>query len=204
AVCTPIAFAAANSFAAKRCCMSGSPPLNVKPPPITLRPRRYLLSSATAVASVTGIPFVIVQVSGLWQYRQRHMQPLVQATPRTPGPSTAEPVVKEWRKPMSPVARAVRTSDSGRSFPRLTRSSKGFGASRRGRSRRARSDIRALAVKRPVDHVHMLFARESEEVDRIAGDAKGQVRVLVGVTHCIDPDVAIQHGQVHGIAKRTE
>ena len=34
------------------------------------------------------------------------MQPAVQATTRTPGPSTAEPVVNECRKPMSPVASA--------------------------------------------------------------------------------------------------
>ena len=32
------------------------------------------------------MPLVSVQVSGLWQYRQRHMQPVVQATTRTPGP----------------------------------------------------------------------------------------------------------------------
>ncbi len=36
------------------------------------------------------------------------MQPVVQATTRTPGPSTAEPVVKECRKPMSPEASASR------------------------------------------------------------------------------------------------
>ena len=47
------------------------------------------------------------------------MQPLVQATTRTPGPSTVEPVVNECRKPMSPVASAVRTSDSGTFFPRF-------------------------------------------------------------------------------------
>ena len=41
------------------------------------------------------------------------MQPVVHATTRTPGPSTVEPVVNECRNPMSPVARAVRTSDSG-------------------------------------------------------------------------------------------
>ena len=35
------------------------------------------------------------------------MQPVVHATTRTPGPSTVEPVVNEWRNPMSPVASAV-------------------------------------------------------------------------------------------------
>ena len=59
------------------------------------------------------MPLLRVQVSGLWQYRQRHMQPVVHATTRTPGPSTAEPVVNEWRNPMSPVASASRTVCSG-------------------------------------------------------------------------------------------
>ena len=48
------------------------------------------------------MPLESVQVSGLWQYWQRNMQDVVQATRRMPGPSTAEPVVKECRKPMSP------------------------------------------------------------------------------------------------------
>ena len=47
------------------------------------------------------------------------MQPVVHATTRTPGPSTAEPVVKEWRNPMSPVASALRTSASGTSLPEI-------------------------------------------------------------------------------------
>ena len=34
------------------------------------------------------------------------MQPLVQATMRTPGPSTVDPVVNECRKPRSPDASA--------------------------------------------------------------------------------------------------
>jgi len=32
------------------------------------------------------------------------MHPEVHATNRTPGPSTAEPVVNEWRNPRSPLA----------------------------------------------------------------------------------------------------
>ena len=39
------------------------------------------------------------------------MHPAVQATTRTPGPSTADPVVKEWRNPMSP--RRERRPDVG-------------------------------------------------------------------------------------------
>ena len=63
------------------------------------------------------------------------MQPVVHATTRTPGPSTAEPVVNECTKPMSPSASAVRTSDSGTPSPRWTRSSKGlFATSETGSS----------------------------------------------------------------------
>ena len=40
-----------------------------------------------------GTALLMVQVSGLWQYWHRHMQPVVHATTRTPGPSTAEPVL---------------------------------------------------------------------------------------------------------------
>ena len=47
------------------------------------------------------------------------MQPVVHATTRTPGPSTADPVVNECRNPMSPVASAVRTSVSGTSLAEI-------------------------------------------------------------------------------------
>ena len=63
----PMAFAAVKSFTAKRCCISGSPPLRVKPPDMTFRPCRYLRSSSAAFATVTGMPLLMVQVSGLWQ-----------------------------------------------------------------------------------------------------------------------------------------
>src|SRR5690242_18803051 len=48
------------------------------------------------------MPLPSVQVSGLWQNWQRNMQAVVQATSLIPGPSTAEPVGNEWRKPRSP------------------------------------------------------------------------------------------------------
>src|SRR5215510_5357353 len=109
------------------------------------------------------MPLRRVQVSGLWQYWQRHMHPVVHATTRTPGPSTVEPVVNECRKPMSPVASAVLTSISGTSLPRSTRSSNGLFAS-------SPTD-ESGTVKRPADHVHLLLAREPDEVDRITGNA---------------------------------
>src|SRR3954468_21407315 len=122
----PMVLAAANSLVANRLCISGSPPLSVKPPPLVLRPCRYFPSSSAAFVTDTGRPLVIVQVSGLWQYWQRHMQPVVQATTRTPGPSTVAPVVKECRNPMSPVDRALLTSESETVLPRLTRRSNGL------------------------------------------------------------------------------
>ena len=59
--------AAVNSLTAKRCCISGSPPLSVNPPDMTFKPCRYLRSSSAALVTVTGMPLLIVQVSGLWQ-----------------------------------------------------------------------------------------------------------------------------------------
>jgi hypothetical protein len=56
------------------------------------------------------------------------MHPDVHATTRTPGPSTVAPVVNECRKPISPVASADRTSDSGTPAARFTRSSNGLAA----------------------------------------------------------------------------
>src|SRR4029450_7939096 len=99
------------------------------------------------------------------------MHPVVHATTRTPGPSTAEPVVNEWRNPMSPVASALRTSDSARPAPRLTRSAKGRGASSAGCAAVSGSDTGGSAVERPIDDVHLLFAREPHEIDGIARHA---------------------------------
>ena len=54
------------------------------------------------------------------------MQPARPRDDAHAGPVDGEPVVKECRKPMSPVASAVRTSVSGTSLPRSTRSSNGL------------------------------------------------------------------------------
>src|SRR5436190_22391852 len=142
---------------------------------MTLRPCWYLRSCSLACPIVTGRPLVIVQVSGLWQYRQRHMQPLVQATTRTPGPSTADPVVNEWRNPMSPEASAPRTSVSGTLRPRSTRSSNGLCAVSGGSTAVSGSDTGVGSVEGPRDHVHLLLAREPHEVDRVPGHPDRQV-----------------------------
>src|SRR5262245_44338139 len=128
------------------------------------------------------------------------MQPAVQATTRTPGPSTAEPVVKEWRNPMSPVASAVRTSASATSLPRSTRSSNGlFAASGVDPVAGAPS-----AMESPVDDVHLLLARQPYEVHRVAGDADGEVRVLLQVVHRVHERLAVQHVHVHVVAGDAE
>src|SRR5262245_61898175 len=200
----PIAFAALRSFTTKRCCISGSPPLIVKPPDITFRPCRYFLSSAVACATVTGMPLLMVHVSGLWQYKHRHMHPAVHATTRTPGPSTADPVVNEWRNPMSPVLSAVRTSDSGTFFPRFTRSSYGLFAASEAASLVLPSAMAWLSVECAIDDVHLLLTSEPDEVDRVARDTDGQRRVLLGMIHRVDQRLAVEHVHVHVIARAPE
>src|SRR6185369_16055006 len=124
------------------------------------------------------------------------MQPAVHATTRTPGPSTVAPVVNECRKPMSPVLSAVRTSDSGTPWPRLTRSSYGlFAAS--GVSACGVSGTGLPAVEGAVDHVHLLLARQPDEVDRVARHADREARVLLRVVHRVEQRVAVQHVHVH-------
>src|SRR3954469_24047752 len=122
------------------------------------------------------------------------MQPEVQATTRTPGPSTAEPVVKEWRNPRSPLASASRTVCSGTPSPRWTRSSYGLLASS---DVDASVVIRLPAVESTADHVHLLLSGEPHEVDRIARHPDGQTGILLRVLHRIHQRVAIEHVHVH-------
>src|SRR6185369_10902070 len=149
------------------------------------------------------MPLVSLHVSGLWQYRQRHMQPVVHATTRTPGPSTVEPVVKEWRNPMSPEASASRTVCSGRYSASLTRSSKGlFAASETVEVSGTR--VSAVAVERAIDDVHLLLATQPHEVHRVPRDPDRQARVLLRVLHGVEQGVAIQDVDVHVVAGGAE
>src|SRR3954470_9994745 len=168
----------------------------VNPPDIAVKPWRYFLSSSVARAIVTGRPLVIVHVSGLWQYRHRHMQPVVQATTRTPGPSTADPVVNECRNPMSPEARALRTVDSGTFRPRSTRSSNGSFAVSGVSVIVSWSDTCGSPVEGPGDDVHLLVAREPHEVHGVAGHANREVRVFLRMVHRVEQRVAIEHVDV--------
>src|SRR5215203_7562063 len=119
-----------------------------------------------------------------------------------PGPSTAEPVVNEWRKPMSPVASAVRTSVSGTPLPRSTRSSYGLFASRAGAA--GCTSGMSRPVERAVDDVHLLLAGEPHEVDGIPGHSDRERRVLLRVLHRVEEGVAIQHVDVHVVAGAAE
>src|SRR5512145_732153 len=132
------------------------------------------------------------------------MHPLVQPTTRTPGPSTVDPVVNEWRKPMSPVASARRTSDSGTLLPWLTRSWYASFASSTGSFAATFSGMAISPVERPIDDIHLLFARQPHEIDRIARHADRQARVLLRVIHRVEQRVAIQHVDVHVIPGAAE
>src|SRR4026208_1368224 len=127
------------------------------------------------------------------------MQPVVHATTRTPGPSTADPVVKECRNPISPDASALRTSESGTFRPRSTHSSYGLFAASAVCTMVSSSDT-GRAVERPVDDVHLLLAGEPNEVHRVARHPNREVRILLGVVHRIQQRVAIEHVDVHVIA----
>src|SRR5215207_7911550 len=120
------------------------------------------------------------------------MHPVVHATTRMPGPSTAEPVVNECRKPMSPVASAVRTSVSGTLSPRPTRSSYGLRASSLAGATVSCSRT-ARSMESAVDDVHLLLAGESDEVHRVAGHADGEARILLRMIHRVDQRLAIEH-----------
>ena len=147
------------------------------------------------LVTATGMPLVIFQVSGLWQYRQRNLQPAVHATTRTPGPSTADPVVNECRKPMSPVSSAA-AHVGLRNIARRgsTRRSNGLvassGAPADGRVARQASTRRS--VERAVDHVHLLLAGQAHEVHRVAGDADREARIFLRMIHRVEQRLAIE------------
>src|SRR4030095_15412687 len=160
-----------------------------------LSPLAYLRTSARAWSSETGMPFRRVQVSGLWQYLQRNMQAVVQATRRMPGPSTADPGVKLWRKPRSPVFNALRTSVSGTCSPSLTRISNGEAASNVTVFSGVWLAI-SFAVERAVDDIHLLLAGQPHEIDRIAGHADRQAGIFFRMIHRVEQRVAVQHVDV--------
>src|SRR3954469_691756 len=129
------------------------------------------------------------------------MQPDVDATTRTPGPSTVAPVVNECRNPTSPLATAARSSASETRGARLTRSSNGLVASRGGCVATSRMPG---PVERAVDDIHLLLAGQTDEVDGIAGHPDGEAWVLLRVVDCVEEHVAVQHVHVHVISGGAE
>src|SRR5262245_54740799 len=125
------------------------------------------------------------------------MQPVVHATTRTPGPSTAEPVVNECRNPMSPDWRAARTVCSGTPVPSFTRSSNGLFAASSGVCVAGGGSGIGAAVERAVHDVHLLLAAETDEVDRVPRHANRQTRVFFGVLHRVEQHLAVEHVDVH-------
>src|SRR4249919_3754007 len=124
------------------------------------------------------------------------MQAVVHATRRMPGPSTADPVVKLWRKPMSPVFNALRTSVSGISSPRWTRISNGEAASS-GTVLAGVLVAISFSVERAIDHVHLLLARQPHEIDRVTRHADRQAWVLFRMVHRIHQGLAVEDIDVH-------
>ena len=47
-------------------------------------------------------------------------------------------------------------------------------------------------MKRAVDHVKLLLARQSHKVDRVAGDTNRQLRVLFRVIHGVQQRLSIK------------
>src|SRR4051812_13652176 len=105
---------------------------------------------------------------------------------------------------MFPEARAERTSGSGTSRPRLTRSSKGLFASIGGPCGTGISLMTSLSVERPVDDIHLLLARQTHEVDSVPRNADGQVRVVLRMVHRVEKRVAIQDVHIHVKPGRAE
>src|SRR6476469_1646507 len=135
------------------------------------------------------------------------MHAVVQATRRMPGPSTADPVVNEWRNPRSPVLSAVLTSVSGTRSPRLTRITYGDAASS-GTVWSAGGGCEivciSLSVESAVDDIQLLFTRQPHEVHSVARDANGQARIFLRVVHRVHQGLAVQDVDVHVIAGRAE
>src|SRR5262249_18800936 len=132
-----------------------------------------------------------------------NMQDVVHATRRRPGPSTAEPVVKEWRNPRSPVFSALLTSVSAMPSPRWTRISNGDLASSVTLSCVGAGDATvsiSLPVEGTIDHIHLLLAGQPNEIHRISRHADRQARIFLRMVHRVHQRVTVQNVDVHVIA----
>src|SRR6476659_9368840 len=94
------------------------------------------------------------------------------------------------RKPQRQGLRAVRTDFSPRAkpFPTLP----------------LRSCCSRLSMKRPINYIHLLFARKAHKVHGISRNANSQVWIVLGVVHRIEKHFSIQHVHIHVITRNTE
>ena len=59
-------------------------------------------------------------------------------------------------------------------------------------------------MERSIDHVHLLFARQSHEVNCVTGHADGKTWVFLRVVHRIYKHFAIQDVYVHVVTRSAE
>ncbi len=57
-------------------------------------------------------------------------------------------------------------------------------------------------VESAINNIQLLFTSQSNKVDSIAGDANGQVRVILGMIHRIEKHLTIEHIHVHVVTGR--
>ena len=198
----PNALAAVKSFTAKRCCISGSPPLSVNPPAMTFSPWRYFFNSSAALRdgdrnAVGHRPGVRVVT--------------VKAPPHAAGgpghdahAGTINGGAGRERMQEAHVARGERGPDVRFRHVLAEIDAQLERALRLERCLLAAQTSRSCSVEGAVDHVHLLLAREPHEVDGVTRDPDCQVRVLLGVVHGVDEHVAIEHVDVHVKARRAE
>src|SRR3954464_3060555 len=53
-----------------------------------------------------------------------------------------------------------------------------------------------LAVESAIDDIHLLLARQPHEVDRVAGNADGELRVFLRVVHGVEQHLAVENVDV--------
>ena len=61
----------------------------------------------------------------------------------------------------------------------------------------------AAAADGTRDHVELLFARELDEVHSVTRNADGELRVLLGVFHCIVEEIAVEDVHVEVLTTRS-
>src|SRR5690242_1592940 len=131
------------------------------------------------------------------------MQPVVHASTRTLGSSSVLLAVHAWRKPMSPLSRALCPYVSGTPFDRLTRFPYGLFATS-GAGFAAEGLHTAFFVEAAVDDVHLLLLREAHEIHGVARHADREARILLRVLHGVEQRLLVQHVDVHVIAGHRE